>query len=205
MKNIHILPTDKPSKLGYISESQTYHLYNNDIFLDELANAINIYITSDEDIKEGNWYLDTTVNVIFKNDKLFLNGTGYKKIILTTDPTLIVDGVQSIDNEFLEWFVKNSSCEFVEVNKKLVEFPLTFKMMYKITIPQETLEEQMYRASFENESPLWHDGFIAGGKYMTERMYSEEDLRRAYTVGKHGGVNQTYYDFDEWFEQFKKK
>jgi hypothetical protein len=38
-----------------------------------------------------------------------------------------------------------------------------------------------------------------------ERMYSEEDLRRAYTVGKHGGVNQTYYDFDEWFEQFKKK
>ena len=38
-----------------------------------------------------------------------------------------------------------------------------------------------------------------------KRMYSEEDLRQAYTVGKHGGVNQTYYDFDEWFEQFKKK
>jgi hypothetical protein len=36
-------------------------------------------------------------------------------------------------------------------------------------------------------------------------MYSEEDLRRAYTVGKHGGVNQTYYDFDEWFKQNKKK
>jgi hypothetical protein len=47
--------------------------------------------------------------------------------------------------------------------------------------------------------------FIAGAKYQAERMYSEEDLRRAYTVGKHGGVNQTYYDFDEWFEQFKKK
>lgn len=37
-----------------------------------------------------------------------------------------------------------------------------------------------------------------------ERMYSEEDLRQAYIVGKHGGVNQTYYDFDEWFKQFKK-
>lgn len=42
-------------------------------------------------------------------------------------------------------------------------------------------------------------------KKQSEKMYSEEDLRRAYTVGKHGGVNQTYYDFDEWFENFKKK
>jgi hypothetical protein len=42
-------------------------------------------------------------------------------------------------------------------------------------------------------------------KEQQERMYSEEDLRRAYIVGKHGGVNQTYYDFDEWFKQFKKK
>lgn len=39
-------------------------------------------------------------------------------------------------------------------------------------------------------------------KYIND---DEEDLRRAYTVGKHGGVNQTYYDFDEWFENFKKK
>ncbi len=47
--------------------------------------------------------------------------------------------------------------------------------------------------------------FEVGAKWQAERMYSEEDLRRAYTVGKHGGVNQTYYDFDEWFKQFKKK
>jgi hypothetical protein len=46
--------------------------------------------------------------------------------------------------------------------------------------------------------------FKNGAKWQSERMYSEEDLRRAYTVGKHGGVNQTYYDFDEWFEQFEQ-
>jgi hypothetical protein len=49
------------------------------------------------------------------------------------------------------------------------------------------------------------ESFIEGAKWQAERMYSEEDLRQAYIVGKHGGVNQTYYDFDEWFEQFKKK
>ena len=46
----------------------------------------------------------------------------YLEIILTTDDQLIKDGVQDIDNEFLEWFVKNPSCESVEVeNKKLFD------------------------------------------------------------------------------------
>ena len=48
-------------------------------------------------------------------------------------------------------------------------------------------------------------GFIEGAKWQAERMYSEEDLREAYMVGKHGGTTQAYYEFKEWFEQFKKK
>ena len=42
-------------------------------------------------------------------------------------------------------------------------------------------------------------------KQQAERSYSEEDLREAYMVGKHGGITQTYYEFKEWFKQFKKK
>jgi hypothetical protein len=37
----------------------------------------------------------------------------YLEIILTTDDRLIADGVQAIDDEILEWFVKNPSCEYV--------------------------------------------------------------------------------------------
>ena len=80
---------------------------------------------------------------------------------------------------------------------------------------QETLEEAALKWVFETNGHKWsnndntagdnYGSFIAGAKHASERMYSEEDLRRAYTVGKHGGVNQTYYDFDEWFEQNKKK
>jgi len=172
MKNIHILPTDQPSKLGYISESKTYHLYNNNVFLDELANAINIYITSSEEIKEGDWILYGASQIvkieiqIDKNSEHFkIYGMGARrKIILTTDQKLIEDGVQSIEDEFLEWFVKNSSCEFVEVNKKLVEFPLTFKMMYKIIIPQEEPKQDLEKEMFELEQELdipssmrWHN------------------------------------------------
>jgi hypothetical protein len=39
----------------------------------------------------------------------------------------------------------------------------------------------------------------------TERMYSEEDLREAYNVARHIGKNNVAYEFDEWFEKFKKK
>ncbi len=42
------------------------------------------------------------------------------KIILTTNNLLIKDGVQAIGDEFLEWFVKNPSCEFVNVEKTFV-------------------------------------------------------------------------------------
>ena len=55
--------------------------------------------------------------------------------------------------------------------------------------------------------------FKFGAEWQAGRMYSEEDLREAF---KGGGkmswtdLNQEtqepyYYDFNEWFEQFKKK
>jgi len=130
MKNLYLLPTDKPSRLVKIKDT---------FFLTSTNNIpggtfYNIYITADEEIGENDWYLDTTVNVIFKNDKLFLNGTGYKKIILSTDPELIADGIQAIDDEFLLWFVKNNSCEFVVIDWS----PLSKNLYgWKIIIPQE--------------------------------------------------------------------
>jgi hypothetical protein len=63
----------------------------------------NIYVTNDEEIKEGNWFFDSSKGVnygIYKHVKGFINKTS-KKIILTTDQDLIKDGVQAIDDEFL--------------------------------------------------------------------------------------------------------
>ena len=54
MKNIHILSANKPSRLGFIYESNQYHIINGkDDFLDNLSIDKNIYITSDKEIKEG--------------------------------------------------------------------------------------------------------------------------------------------------------
>jgi hypothetical protein len=62
---------------------------------------------------------------------------------MTTDQDLIADGVQAIDGEFLEWFVNNSSCEEVEVDRDEREVgnhlggAVTQYGDYKIIIPQE--------------------------------------------------------------------
>jgi hypothetical protein len=207
MKNIHILPTDKPSRLRFFCgrlELMRLVPKKSDIIFQ------HIYITSDEEIKDGDWMIRGNEQPTLVTPNFFWDfGVRYYKIILTTDPTLIADGVQAIDDEFLEWFVKNPTCDFVEVDRDEREVGnhlggiATEYGYYKIIIPEEepkkeTLEEAAERHDSDRDS------FIAGAKYMAERMYSEEDLRRAYIVGKHGGVNQTYYDFDEWFEQFFK-
>jgi hypothetical protein len=59
-----------------------------------------------------------------------------KKIILTTDQDLIKDGVQAIPDEFLEWFVKNPSCEEVEVEKDY-NYGNLEHFDYKIIIPKD--------------------------------------------------------------------
>ena len=109
----------------------------------------NIYITSNEKPKEGDWYLDKYNNIYYLVTKVESNGDG-KKIILATERDLIADGVQAIDDELLEWFIKNPSCEEVEVDYELGSClncewnydmcPYSeecLKSTYKIIIPKE--------------------------------------------------------------------
>jgi hypothetical protein len=103
----------------------------------------NIYITEDVKIKTRGWYIDD--NEIYCNtiDEIhLLNNIVFKKIILTTDPQLIADGVQAIPDEFLEWFVNNSNCEYVEVKMNQGRYydyggNVHITNAYKIIIPQE--------------------------------------------------------------------
>ena len=149
-KNLYLLPTDKPSRLGYIWESENYHIFTNgenpNNIADNLACYRNIYITSDEEIKEGDWYLDTFNTQRIKADQFSDHkhyGSACKKIILTTDTQLIKDDVQSIPDEFLEWFVKNTSCEEVELKKGFEDgssYGYNF-LDYKIIIPKEELKK----------------------------------------------------------------
>ena len=138
-KNIHVLPTEKPSRLHtWINDKGLRATLYEQPKLD-IKSAKNIYITSDEEIKEGvdQWYLDKFLNKPM-NSGSAQYGEKQNVIILTTDQDLIKDGVQAIDDEFLEWFVKNPSCEFVEVVYEPINFFNTEKgWEYAIIIPKE--------------------------------------------------------------------
>ena len=137
MKNIHILPTEKGTGSLAKSPKTTFYITNN--YNRGISDHIdyNICITNDEVIKDGDWYLDTFNTQRIKANE-FLDhkhyGNACKKIILTTDSQLIADGVQYINDEFLEWFVKNPSCEEIEVKLTL---NIIFGYQYKIIIPKE--------------------------------------------------------------------
>jgi hypothetical protein len=140
MKNIHVIPTDKPSRL-YKNEEKLILTKIKTISLGFNDNQ-NIYITNSEEIEKDEWCIDNS-NEVFKFQK-FMNYNHYKKIILTTDQDLIKDDVQAIDDEFLEWFVKNPICEEVEtkisLDYKLDTFGNAF-FGYNIISPKEELKQ----------------------------------------------------------------
>jgi len=183
----------------------------------------NIYITSDEEIKEGDWFLEKAGRQypIHWNDVDKLN-RHCKKIILTTDPLL--DGVQAIDDEFLEWFVKNSSREYVNftshgnekgtkdyeliIPKKVPN--LTDEKGRPITYwgglaehKQETLEEADYE---KLKQSLIEFRKVPITFVPDERMYSEEEVLEI-LCKSHNAENTSIKAnmLNKWFEQFKNK
>ena len=136
MRNIFIVPTDQPSRL-WINN------INGKLVLDEEPNTLHsqhIYITSDEEITgfENNiWVIKGERIFLWQNTMALVSNNKPRKIILTDNPELIADGVQAIDDEFLKWFVKNPTCEFVEVDSWSDDLDGVWSKKYKITIPQK--------------------------------------------------------------------
>jgi len=85
----------------------------------------------------------------------------------------------------------------------------------------ETLEEALEKLYPENIIKLGNNtsydaalikrkDFTEGAKWQAERMYSKEDLEEAFKAGREGDMvfnneSPEYWDFNQWFEQFKKK
>jgi len=153
------------------------------------------------------------MKVIKHKDRWYLQSdTGYKEILLSTDTELQKDGIQAIDDTFLEWLVKNPSCESVEVEttRERNGYHSKHKKRYKIIIPkepkQETLEEAAEKFVNNTRYRNYKVLFIEGAKWQAERMYSEEDMREAFIAGTQFEEDYDYNLYmEKWFEQFKKK
>ena len=232
MKNIHVLPTDKKTRLFTSDSVLILAGYPATTF----KTGKNIFITSDEEIKEGDLVTDGKLMGYYsfdedgcpiikssKDDRVYGFGLAphSKKIILTTDGDLIKDGVQAPDDEFLEWFVKNPSCE------KVKTYYIPNEHRYEIIIPkeepkQETLEEFIERETKGLIEPNLRAAAKAflnyGAKWQQDqdkKKYSEEDMIEAakYGYNFHKTTSFPNQEFEascirntqQWLTTYKKK
>jgi hypothetical protein len=216
MKNIHLLPTDKPSRLYKSKITQNIFICN---IISQYGDATynqHIYITSDEEITgfENNiWVIKGERIFLWQNTMALVSNNKPKKIILTTDQDLIADGVQSIDNEFLEWFVKNPTCEYVEVkhfgtccgNQSITQCINCEKYnpIYKITIPKEEPKQE----TLENSKLALREYILANKEKVTEDLQEmreksgtgrdetlEEAAKRTYQKGLQDDIDLSFYN-----------
>lgn len=161
-KNLFVIPTNNPSRVYGILGGYRLGLTSNDPFYTENFGGgtqnQNICVTSDEEIKAGDWFWKPDCNMVFKAE--YTPHKGCKKVVLTTDQELIQDGVQPIPDEFLVWFVEkvNDSgkpIDIVEIEKiGLVSDNgrVLYGIKYKIIIPQEAVRP--YSAEqYDSEMP----------------------------------------------------
>ncbi len=127
MKRIVLLPTENPSVIYKRNDLNTYHL--GDCVkcdpTDTLRTNYHMYIISDDDNLElGGYHFNTkygdepqkTVQRDIDSRKYWeVEDYFISKILLTTDPDLVKDGIQEVPESFLNWFIENPSCEQVEV------------------------------------------------------------------------------------------
>jgi hypothetical protein len=192
MKNIHLLPTDKLSRL-YIDNRGKYNLEIGQV---DFITFQNIYITSNEEIKEGvdQWYLDKVLNEPYNS-----GGAQYSSkqdvIILTTDQDLIKDGVQAIDDEFLEWFVKNPSCEEIQVDKFISGRYFVTNPIITKEEPKERLKKVLGLKHPKQECKgSFKDCFKPLDECVCDTMKNKETLEESYNK-IHKEIDFSEFDF----------
>ena len=233
MKNLHVLTTENQSRLRYNTITKIWELNEFPKYHTDIKSTHNIYITSEEEIKEGDWYLDTSMKssnfAVNKCDSERLETVAkqfknlFKKIILTTDQKLTDGNVQPIPDEFLEWFVKNSSCEEIEIKHIIKEYvddqdAYGYDVNYYIIItPKEESKTNLEKLLFpelvaELAGYYKNTQLVEKPKEVVEKttkMYSEEEVKTIINdiVEKHC----TYFSQGikdgiklEWFKKFKK-
>ena len=121
MKNIHVIETDKPSRLHLWTDENGTRLELCELEYSHTRNTKNIYITNDEEIKDGDWFVVKLFKITGESDGLHIekctkldniwcnnfdvistrHKNNCKKIILTTDQNLINDGIEQISEDTL--------------------------------------------------------------------------------------------------------
>ena len=226
MKNLFLLPTTKLSRLHHYAEWEDLGLSSVPA---KWSQGRHIYIVSDIAPNVTEWSLNTNSKYEHKevcridNElefKSYVNLPSNKcnKIILTTDPDLIQDGVQAIDDEFLNWFIRNWDCESVKAIAYLMQNNtvryLLVDYIKDIKYPIGGYAPGYYTCKCVNckESFLGDKRAVqcepCATKSQEEKMYTKEDVLKELNIlmKMSSSTVDTFTDdneelTDKWFEK----
>lgn len=120
---VHMLPTEMESKFLsktgalYVTKQGILGIHPAPEFLTHRPQ--HLYFTIDEEIKEDDWFYNGMNNIVVKATNRYSemkNPIPHRKIIATTDPKLIAEGVKQILQQFIEEY-----CKAGGIDKILVE------------------------------------------------------------------------------------
>ena len=199
-----LLPTDKAEKCIIVNTNGTFWkpldktYFTQDYLKSIPAKSYHLYILSDEEIKEGDYFVDLSTETIHNS---FPHGTndpyGLRKIIATTDNSLkkmnkdsYIYSLPKPSNEFLK--------KFCEMNGKITEVNVE---MYKHIIGNQGA---MSFPEFETELRIktCSDNTITI-KPVVEKTYTESQVRDILLTYRrdHGNIHPLGLTaFDEWIE-----
>ena len=219
MKNVFVLPTDKPSRVYLIKSNNRLGLTStNPEYMENFGSGTqnqHIYITSDEEIKDC-FVINTHTNEVYFLEGYYGMQPRTKKIILTTDGDLIKEGVQSIDDEFLQWYIKNPSCEEVDYCNWNEYYKITPKEETKLknicikcgvdlyaTEGRFTCQQSECRGIIVSKETLqeWADN-EERKRHLIEIMKGDEELG-LYDMVQHKPTQETKLTFIEWIGLFR--
>jgi hypothetical protein len=137
-EHVIMLPTNKQSSLALIDiptpilcssiQRKEGQLYIKESYPLNI-NTQHLYIISDDEIKEGDWCIDTINNILFMSDgNLKLHKNTDKKIIATTDTSL---GLPQPSQQFIEKYIESYNKGEV-ITDVLVEYEADLTTITKV-------------------------------------------------------------------------
>lgn len=108
MEKIYLIKSESPTRLVRVwtDANKTNYVLKLDIEAnDSYKEYVNIYVGSDKPINDGDWWLGKGRTYVAKDKIEWCHKNKYEKVIATTDPLLISDGVFELDSHSLENFI----------------------------------------------------------------------------------------------------
>jgi hypothetical protein len=155
-----------------------------------------ILAVSDEEIKEGDWFLVTS-------------GIGYK-ILSTQKAEYDNDGTKSWSDSHCKKIIAHTP----KGNTPELDLPLLPEMVDNNDVDKitkvvmnkwvGTLSKMKISPEEIDEITEEHSFYYLQGYKAATKVYDEEDLRGAFISGKHGGKTETYMEFEEFIQSLKQ-